>query len=62
MTNVQEAAEKLRSLTYRGLGEWRTPSGESLDEEDVNKLRAELASEFLELVHADDADGTTSPI
>lgn len=58
-TNPAEAAAKYRSLEYRGLGNWYTPDGELLDQEDVTKLRAILAEAYLEQNPADDEEAIT---
>ena len=59
-SEAREAAERLRSLTYRGMGDWRTPSGERLDDEDVNELKTELAGAWLTDNPADDDEAITA--
>lgn len=56
MSDAREAREKLRNLDYRGLGNWYTPDGELLDQEDVNQLRATVAMHSLEEHPADEGE------
>jgi hypothetical protein len=43
-----EAAVRLSRIHYKGMGEWIEPDGTCLDEEQVNDLRAEVASQYME--------------
>ncbi len=44
---VSMAAEQLESLDYKGMGEWWTPNGKVLGEDDVHDLNATLAEAYL---------------
>jgi len=42
-----EAAVRLSRMYYRGMGEWVSPEGDCFDEEQINELRAEVASDYM---------------
>jgi hypothetical protein len=54
-----EAARKYRTLTYRGLGGWRSTDGDDLDTEDVNELLAVLGHSWLAEHPADEHEPLT---
>lgn len=58
-TTTHDAAKRLRSLYYRGGGDWRTPDGESLDADDIRELKATLADAYLVANPESDAEPIT---